>query len=292
MSVSESSVTVLKQLFTELVQDGKLPGTSLCIFAGGNVILNSKVAKNRTSNEIPQSSPIPFTEAILNALNTIAIDYILLNLKEDILEQPIVKFVRDFKLPDDSVAQRLTLNDLFAHRTGFSGEIIDDIVWNSIKCSPHQWYQVLSWVTPRFEFRSKSDPSLTNTLLISYVMKRVMKESISSIMQKTVIEPLGLKDTRIRLFESNLKPCLETTVADISLISSYLTRNFTPARFSANLRLSLSRERAKAEERLEGLSESIIGWRAYTEDEANIISFSGISESMVVVPKLGNSHIF
>lgn len=94
-------------------------------------------------------------------------------------------------------ADKITISHLLNHRSGIHS-FTDDISyleWNTQAKTEKEMLAIIEKGSSLFEPDSKAQYSNSNYVLLSYILEKVYKESLGSILEKNIAKPIGLKNT-------------------------------------------------------------------------------------------------
>src|SRR5690606_5859981 len=94
-------------------------------------------------------------------------------------------------------ADKITISHLLKHRSGIHS-FTDDISyleWNTQAKTEKEMLAIIEKGSSLFEPDSKAQYSNSNYVLLSYILEKVYKESLSSILEKNIAKHIGLKNT-------------------------------------------------------------------------------------------------
>ncbi|MCC7465024.1 MAG: beta-lactamase family protein [Saprospiraceae bacterium] len=182
------------------------PGFSVCIVSNGAIVYefqtglaNLALKKNITSNTI-------FNIGSVSKQFTAASIHILQEQGKLKLEDPVHKYLPE--LPDFGAV--ITLHHLISHTSGLHGHIeVQSLVMNykNERLQPKAIFDFYRKM-PVLAFAPGTDFAYNNTAyqLLSLVVERVSGMSTSAFMQQEIFSPLGMKDSRFCLLESEGMP--------------------------------------------------------------------------------------
>lgn len=109
------------------------------------------------------------------------------------LEQTIDTF-----FPSLEHAERITISDLLAHRSGIHNFTSDATYsqWNSMPKTSAEMIAIIAKGGSDFEPGKKAEYSNSNYVLLSYILERVYKKKYASILKREIAKPLRLRNTQ------------------------------------------------------------------------------------------------
>jgi CubicO group peptidase (beta-lactamase class C family) len=111
------------------------------------------------------------------------------------LDDPVQKYLPDFKLSDPTVAQEFKVKDLLAHNSGLPDFSYDSLVETG--WSDGEIYAVLDKIPLKNKFREKFGYQNIFPGIAGMLAQKVTKIPLSTLYQTYVFQPLGFQDTTI-----------------------------------------------------------------------------------------------
>ncbi|MCE9649705.1 MAG: beta-lactamase family protein [Parvibaculum sp.] len=111
----------LDTLLEDLVRAHGVPGATLAVWTGGSLRETAAGVVN-LETQVPATAEALFQIGSITKLYTAALCLQLVEEGKLSLDEPVRKWLPDFRLADESVAARLTLRHLLSHRSGIEGD--------------------------------------------------------------------------------------------------------------------------------------------------------------------------
>jgi CubicO group peptidase (beta-lactamase class C family) len=109
------------------------------------------------------------------------------------LDAPVRKYLPELRLQDETVAEKVTVLQLFNHTAGWSGDVMDDTGDGDDALTKYvEGMANIAQVTPLGATVSYNNASLS---LAGHVIARTMESTYEHAMKELVLEPLGLTNT-------------------------------------------------------------------------------------------------
>ncbi len=174
------------------MQEWSIPGLSMAIIKGNDVIFKKTYGVKRSHSHDPITEKTVFQIASLTKAFTVLLLAKLV--EEGVLkwDDPVIKYLPEFKLRSPKLTQRITIRDLVSHRSGlppFTG----DTFW-ATGASQLELLDFISKITPVKTFRE--DHTYQNVLfgLAGIVAQRATQKSIEELYQEYILTPLEIQD--------------------------------------------------------------------------------------------------
>jgi CubicO group peptidase (beta-lactamase class C family) len=110
-------------------------------------------------------------------------------------DDPVQKYLPDFKLYDPYVSANMTIRDLLCHRSGlktFSG----DLIWYGTTYSRKEVIERARYLKPTYGFRSNYGYSNIMFLTAGEIIPVVTGKSWDEFIKENFFEPLGMKNNQ------------------------------------------------------------------------------------------------
>lgn len=106
---------------------------------------------------------------------------------------PVQKYIPEFKLYDDYVSAHFTITDLLTHRSGLGLGAGDLMIWpDGHNFTPTDIINNLQYLKPVSEFRTKYDYDNLLYIVAGVVVERVSGMSWADFIQRRILTPLGM----------------------------------------------------------------------------------------------------
>lgn len=185
-------ITKLQDYIKQTMPEWGVPGAAVVIVKDGQVIYCGCFGTKMLGTDDQIDQHTVFQVASLSKLFTATLAGILQEKGFFNLDDPVVKYLPNFKLSNPEVTQKVTIRDLISHRIGLK-HFTGDSVW-SLGFSEEELMQFLSKMP--FSNRFREDFGYQNCIfsLIGPVMKKATGKEYSQLIEEFLIKPLDLKD--------------------------------------------------------------------------------------------------
>lgn len=182
----------LDNYFQNLEANNKFMG-SVAVSQNGQIIYSKSIGfadveKNQKANENTKYRIGSITKTFTTVLVLKAIED-----KKLSLDQTIEKF-----FPTVPNANKITIKQLLGHRSGIHNFTNDEdyLTWYTQPKTEKEMVEHITKIGSDFEPDSKADYSNSNYVLLTYILEKIHKQSYADVVDKQIIKPLGLKNTK------------------------------------------------------------------------------------------------
>lgn len=190
-----SKIPELKAYIQKGMKDWEIPGLAITIVENGKIIYKDVFGVKDIKTRDPLNESTTFTAASLTKNIFVYLVAILVDKGFLKWDDPVKKYLPDFKIGDQETTNAFTLRDLISHRSGldhFSG----DTAW-TLGFSALEIQQFLGKLPLSEPFRSQYGYQNNVFGLMSFIVEKVTKKSVSQLMSEYIFTPLGMKDSSI-----------------------------------------------------------------------------------------------
>ena len=107
------------------------------------------------------------------------------------LDEPIIKYLSDFKLFDEYATQKMTARDLLSHRSGLPRH---DLVWYGSEKSREELFKSLQYLEPTASFRGAWQYQNLMFMTAGYLVERMTGNSWEAYTKERIFDPLGMDE--------------------------------------------------------------------------------------------------
>lgn len=111
-------------------------------------------------------------------------------------DTPVIDILPDFRLQDMYATQHMTVQDLLTHQSGLPRH---DLAWYGSNNSRQELYQHLRYLEPSLQFRQGTQYQNLMYMTAGLISEKLGGESWESLMQKHVLNPLGMRQSHMNL---------------------------------------------------------------------------------------------
>lgn len=187
-----------------------IPGAAIAVCYKGEIIFEKGYGyRNLTTKE-------PMTPMTLGAIASCSKSFtsaVLASLVDEGLldfDRPVVEYIPQFSLMDETATKEVTVRDMLYHRTGLAGH---DAMWPDESIDRAEFMHRLRYLKPNKPFRSATQYSNVIYSLLGHIAEEITGQTWEELVQTKIFEPLEMK-----------KSCL--TVADMRKTDDYAVGYF------------------------------------------------------------------
>lgn len=169
-----------------------VPGAGIAIVYKGEIVF----AGGLGNRDLQKQTPVDKNTLFCIGSNTKAFTAFLANkLRTRKLidwDQPLVRYVPEFKLKEEYVTQHATIADALSHRVGLGR---NDRIWKYKSLTRKELLPLLADLNFTSSFRNGFDYNNLMYCVAGIAMERVTKTSWENLVQKEIFAPLGMDST-------------------------------------------------------------------------------------------------
>ncbi len=178
----------------DAMKDWQIPGMAVAIIKDGKI---EKIATYGVK-DLKTNDPVDENSLFMIGSNTKAFTGILMATLATngvfSLEDPIVKWLPNFKMKDEWIGKHLTIADGLSHRAGFQTFQGDFMVFDS-DLTPNQIIEKYSKIEPVHSFRTTWGYFNTGYMLAGEVVKASTGKTWGQMIQDSIFTPLGMNNS-------------------------------------------------------------------------------------------------
>ncbi|MBN2082743.1 serine hydrolase [bacterium] len=183
----------LRKLVPEWLPACRTPGAAVGVVMDGEVIFSEGFGLRDIENELPVTPQTRFHIASVTKTFTATL---LAQLVDDGLldwDRPIIEYIPDFALYDETATEHCTLRDLACHRTGLPRH---DLVWlGHAGFDRDELFAALRYLEPNADFRNQWQYCNLTFAAAGVVAEHVTGERWEDLVQARLLDPLGMTAT-------------------------------------------------------------------------------------------------
>lgn len=188
----------LDSLMQDALKKFNVAGAALAVVKDGKIIHQQGYGISSVTTNAPVTTETNFDIASnTKAFTTTAIS-ILAEQGKLSWQDPVVKYIPEFKLYNDYVTAHFTLEDLVTHRSGLALGVGDLMfVFNGSDFTIHDYLTNLQYFKPVSPFRTKFDYDNSLYIVAGEVIARVSGMSYPEFIKKNILLPLGMNHSYV-----------------------------------------------------------------------------------------------
>jgi CubicO group peptidase (beta-lactamase class C family) len=203
----------LDTLIQQALEEQKIPGASVGVVVGGEVVLLQGYGYRDVERRLPMTPDTMIPIASVTKQFTVASLGTLVRQGTLEWDTPVREYLPDFRLHDDYATLRATPRDLVTHRTGLPRH---DFAWFGSALSREDLYRQLRNYTFSRDIRTRFQYNNFMYMTAGYLAGRVAGSSYEDHVRASLLEPLGMSRTNFSL---------ATVIADADHATAYQLDN-------------------------------------------------------------------
>lgn len=231
-NLPEPNAAQLDALITATMQDWKVPGASVAIVRGDQVLLTKGYGYRDLEQKQPVTQKTLFRLASVTKSFTAAGIAALVTQGKLQWDSPVRDYLPDFRLYDEDLTARVTPVDLLSHRTGLPRH---DAVWYYNRdLSREELIHRLRYLEPSKDLRETFQYNNLMFLAAGHLTGRALNTSWEEAMRKLIFQPLSMTASNFTLeaMESSrdhASPYQKDKQERVQRIPHYTGSNVAPA---------------------------------------------------------------
>lgn len=176
-------------LISNIMKENKLPGLSIAIIKGDSIVFAKGFGVRKICESDPVNQHTLFQAASITKTFTATVMGILVEQGKINWDDPVKKYITDFKLIENYVTERLTIRDLLAMRAGV-------IAGDTIQANNRKELIYLLRKQPLSDsFRIVQTSWNLMYTIAGYIEEIIYRSTWEEIVQNEIFVPLEMKDT-------------------------------------------------------------------------------------------------
>ena len=199
------------------MSDWQIPGLAIAIVKDGKIVFMKGYGVTAVGSTKPINEHTIFQIASQSKLFT-ATDLCLLEEQKKIsLTDPVQKYLPSFAMQDEGVSKLVSIHDLLSHRLGFKNYQGDFVFWDT-DLSRQEVIGSLRKLKAPYVFRQDFGYSNAAYVVASDIIPKVTGMSWERFTEKTLLEPLQLKDTHMLSVGMDKLPDVALSIDNVLLL--------------------------------------------------------------------------
>ncbi len=168
------------------------PGMGLAIVADGEVVLAEGYGFRDLEERKPADGDTLFAiGSCSKAFTTFLLGTLVDEGKLD-WDEPVIKYLPDFRMKNDHSTRHLTVRDLVSHKSGLPRH---DLVWYGSDASRRELYERIQHLEPFADLREKYHYQNLMFMVAGYLAEQIEGKSWEQLTRERILDPLGMKRT-------------------------------------------------------------------------------------------------
>lgn len=179
-------------LMNQALETLNIPGFAIGILVNGKVVLAKGYGIRRFSDGLPVTEDTLFAiGSCSKAFTTLALGQ-LVDQKMIGWDDPVIKYLPEFRLKDTHATHHLTIRDLVTHRSGLPRH---DLAWYNSTFPRKEILNRLPYFEPSCDLREKFQYNNFMYVVAGLVIERVSGKTWEEFVQERIFIPLGMESS-------------------------------------------------------------------------------------------------
>lgn len=188
-TVTQQRLESIDPLMNTVLETSQIPGIAIGIVMDGKVILTKGYGVRHLSEGLPVTEHSLFAiGSCTKAFTTFALGQLV---DEGMIawDDPVIKYIPEFRLQDIYATHHLTIKDLVTHRSGLPRH---DLVWYNSSVSRLEFLKRLQHLEPTCGIREKFQYNNLMYTVAGLVIERVTGQTWEEIIQTRIFDVIGM----------------------------------------------------------------------------------------------------
>ncbi|ANM32376.1 hypothetical protein ABI59_19795 [Acidobacteria bacterium Mor1] len=172
------------------LKEFKTPGLGLAIVADGEVVLAEGYGFRDFEERKPADGDTLFAiGSCSKAFTTFLLGTLVDEGKLD-WDEPVIKYLPDFRMKNDHSTRNMTVRDLVSHKSGLPRH---DLVWYGSDASRRELYERIQHLEPFADLRERYHYQNLMFMVAGYLAEQIEGKSWEQLTRERILDPLGMK---------------------------------------------------------------------------------------------------
>lgn len=215
----ERAVQELPRFVAEIMKRSQVPGMAVAVVIDGKTVLTQGYGTREVGKQAPVDAHTVFQIASISKSLSATVAAIEVSQGKAAWDDPVSRYLPDFKLGNAYVSEHATIGDYFAHRSGLPGTAGDDL--EDLGFSRNEVLARLR-LLPLDAFRTSYHYANFSTTIGAEAVAKAAGRPWEALADEQLFKPLGMKSTsyRYRDFEAH---------TNRAVLHAYQNGRFVPA---------------------------------------------------------------
>ncbi|CUA87291.1 serine hydrolase [Pseudidiomarina woesei] len=197
LSASASPANAAREAATKSLEAFNVPGLAVVIVHNGEVVLAEGFGVRDIGSKAPVTADTLFGIASNTKAFTTAALAKLVAINKLSWDDPVVRYIPEFRLSDPQRSAELTIRDLVSHRSGLGLGAGDLMIWPNTDKTTSDIIASLAHVPLKDGLREKFNYNNLMFVVAGEVIARVSGMPYSNYIEKQFLQPLGMTNTYV-----------------------------------------------------------------------------------------------
>ncbi|CAB3629714.1 serine hydrolase [Achromobacter aegrifaciens] len=191
----ERALRELPQIIADIMQRSQVPGMAVAVVIDGKTVLAQGYGTREAGKQAPVDAQTVFQIASISKSLSATVAAIEVSKGRAAWDDPVSRYLPDFKLSNAYVSERATIGDFFAHRSGLPGTAGDDL--EDLGFSRDDVIARLR-LLPLDAFRTSYHYANFSTTIGAQAVAKAAGRPWEQLADEQLFKPLGMKSTSYR----------------------------------------------------------------------------------------------
>ena len=191
----ERALRELPQIIADIMQRSRVPGMAVAVVIDGKTVLAQGYGTREAGKQAPVDAQTVFQIASISKSLSATVAAIEVSKGRAAWDDPVSRYLPDFKLSNAYVSERATIGDFFAHRSGLPGTAGDDL--EDLGFSRDDVIARLR-LLPLDAFRTSYHYANFSTTIGAQAVAKAAGRPWEQLADEQLFKPLGMKSTSYR----------------------------------------------------------------------------------------------
>ncbi|WP_447921683.1 serine hydrolase [Achromobacter aegrifaciens] len=215
----ERAVQELPQIIADIMKRSQVPGMAVAVVIDGKTVLTQGYGTREVGKQAPVDAQTVFQIASISKSLSATVAAIEISQGKAAWDDPVSRYLPDFKLGNAYVSERATIGDFFAHRSGLPGTAGDDL--EDLGFSRNDVIARLR-LLPLDAFRTSYHYANFSTTIGAQAVARAAGRPWETLADEQLFKPLGMKSTSYRYADFEAR-------TNRAVLHAYQKGQFVPA---------------------------------------------------------------
>jgi CubicO group peptidase (beta-lactamase class C family) len=191
----ERALRELPQIIADIMQRSQVPGMAVAVVIDGKTVLAQGYGTREAGKQAPVDAQTVFQIASISKSLSATVAAIEVSKGRAAWDDPVSRYLPDFKLSNAYVSERATIGDFFAHRSGLPGTAGDDL--EDLGFSRDDVIARLR-LLPLDAFRTSYHYANFSSTIGAQAVAKAAGRPWEQLADEQLFKPLGMKSTSYR----------------------------------------------------------------------------------------------
>jgi len=190
----------LDEMVTKALETFHIPGAAVGVIIDGKVVLTKGYGLRDQSNNLPVTENTLFAiGSCTKAFTTHVLGQLIDEGKISSWEDPVIKYLPEFRLKDEYATYHMTIRDLVTHQSGLPRH---DLLWYHTELSRNDLLSRLQYLDSSTDLRGKFQYNNLMYVMAGLVIEKLTGQTWEEAVQSRILTPLGMSRSNFSVLDS------------------------------------------------------------------------------------------